>query len=735
MHSIVRSVLRSHGWRPTGTAVRRVSAAVREKFFFDSRAGIHTSVLVRAQTNHELQRRIWRLESEANDAPDVAYKQKALLALMNRVDPRRVITRYESGDFAVDEGVTKEYIKALVLTGKMDHVDLRQVVGGDGGGMRWGSEGPGGGGGFGSDPARGLVGAEVKVAMDGNEPLKVQLHDSNKMNFWRFLRSSVTALILVAAVSVFAEGVAGQVQKGFGMNSKKQVTPVESIETTFDDVKGCDEVKDEVEEIILYLRDPEKFAKLGAKLPKGMLLSGSPGTGKTLLARAIAGEAKVPFIQASGSEFEEMFVGVGARRIRDLFSAARKHTPCIVFIDEIDAVGSKRSNRDNTAVRMTLNQLLVELDGFEQNKGIVVICATNFPESLDAALTRPGRLDKNVVVPLPDLTGRRQILQLYAAKMLLAPDVDLEVIAKRTAGMTGAELFNILNIAAVHCAAKGQQAVSMEAMELAFDRVVVGLERRNPMSEEEKKLTAYHEGGHTIVSLNTKGTDPIHKATIMPRGQALGITWQIPAGERYSEKLYELRGRLDLLMGGKAAEELVFGKDAVTAGCMSDLRQATGLARRMVMQFGMGLETEGRDTSIAPMFIEEQSYGALSNELRKRVDEATERLLKESYERAHAVVKDKRSELDRLAMALLEFETLDGCEIRMAVEGNLKDIRSMREKKAKEREERMIKDEQAKAKKKKAVSGKGKEKEGTVKEKEKGNVSVAAPLKSDKASN
>ncbi|CAE7287928.1 FTSH5 [Symbiodinium natans] len=414
-------------------------------------------------------------------------------------------------------------------------------------------------------------------------------------------------LIMVAGVTVFAEGLAGNVQKaravssegpntdtfeGFGMGSKK-ITPVEEVNTTFEDVKGCDEVKEELQEIILYLRDPDRFTRLGAKLPKGVMMSGSPGTGKTLLARAIAGEAGVPFLQASGSEFEEMFVGVGARRIRDLFQEARKHAPCIVFIDEIDAVGSKRSNRDNTAVRMTLNQLLVEMDGFENNNGVVVICATNFPESLDKALTRPGRLDRQIVVPIPDLKGRTEILEMYAAKLLLDEHVDLRTLARRTAGMTGADLANILNIAAVRSSADNLPCIPTKYLEEAFDRVVVGLERRNPMSEQEKTLTAYHEGGHTLVSIGNAGADPVHKATIMPRGNALGVTWSIPEREKYSERLFELQARLDVLMGGKAAEELIFGPENVTAGCTSDLI----------------LEPPGKQPSMAPpaVFEEEAS--------------------------------------------------------------------------------------------------------------------------------
>jgi len=513
------------------------------------------------------------------------------LRALNHFDPQQVIRRFEQQDPRVafaNSSAVREYIRALVLANRLDYVDLDLLLG-----RQWrdvshnvaATSMP-----QSSAAATGGQGSvELKLPASG-EPLKVTIAESHRKAFWALLRSSITVLILVAGVSVFAEGLAGNVQKGFGMNSKK-IQPVEDVNTTFDDVKGCDEVKEELEEIVLYLKDPGRFTRLGAKLPKGVLMSGAPGTGKTLLARAIAGEAGVPFLQASGSEFEEMFVGVGARRIRDMFGEARKHAPCIVFIDEVDAVGSKRSNRDNTAVRMTLNQLLVELDGFEQNNGIVVICATNFAESLDKALTRPGRLDKQVVVPVPDLKGRMEILQLYAEKMEMAKSVDLEVIARRTAGMTGADLFNILNIAAVRCSAENFDNVQMSYLEDAFDRVVVGLERKNPMSDEEKRLTAYHEGGHTLVSMGSRGADPVHKATIMPRGNALGITWSIPDREKYSERAFELQARLEVLMGGKAAEELIFGANNVTAGCTSDLKQATGLARRMVMNFGMADES------------------------------------------------------------------------------------------------------------------------------------------------
>jgi len=456
--------------------------------------------------------------------------------------------------------------------------------------------------------------------------------------------------------------VATNVQKRFGMGSKK-ITLVHDTKTTFDNVKGCDEVKEELDEIICYLKQPQRFTRLGAKLPKGMLLCGQPGTGKTLLARAIAGEAKVPFIQATGSEFEEMFVGVGARRIRDLFAAARQHAPCIVFIDEIDAVGSKRSSRDQTGIRMTLNQLLVELDGFEQNQGIVVICATNLPESLDPALTRPGRLDKVITVPLPDLQGRQEILDLYGEKVILSNDVDLSILARRTAGMTGADLFNIINIAAVKSSAENKSSITMESLELSMDRVMVGLERRNPMSEMEKEMTAYHESGHALVSIFTPGTTPVHKATIMPRGNTLGVTWQIPDSEKYQQRLFELKGRLDTLMGGKAAEEVVFGPQNVTAGCTSDLLTATKIARTMVMQFGMGASTS------SPISVDEQTYGMISEKAREKIDAAVEDLLNESYQRARSILIERRRELDDVAKALIENETLSREEISLAIEG------------------------------------------------------------------
>uniref|UniRef100_A0A8C9H7P5 AAA+ ATPase domain-containing protein n=1 Tax=Piliocolobus tephrosceles TaxID=591936 RepID=A0A8C9H7P5_9PRIM len=459
--------------------------------------------------------------------------------------------------------------------------------------------------------------------------------------------------------------------------SNKKIIPVENVKVTLDDVKGCDEVKQELEEIIDYLKNSDKFTKIGAKLPKGILLSGEPGTGKTLIARAIAGEANVPFLQASGSEFEEMFVGVGARRIRELFQTAKKHAPCIVFIDEIDAVGSKRSNRDNSAVRMTLNQLLVELDGFEQNEGIVVICATNFPQSLDKALVRPGRLDKTIVVPLPDINGRYEILKMYSSKIILSKDVDLHVLSRRTVGMTGADLKNILNIAAIKCSVEGKKAVDMNAIEHSFDRVVVGLQRKSPLNDEEKNITAYHEGGHTLVNFYTNGSDPVHKATIMPRGMSLGVTWKIPVSDKYSQKIKDVQSEIDVLMGGLVSEEIIFGKNNVTTGCSSDLQRATSIAQSLVMNYGVGINEDN-----ISMFLQDKKN--ISEDMKIKIDKSIQKILLDSYNRAKKVLHDHIDELHRVASALVEYETLSSDEIKLAMQGKSDQIGKNRKLKQKE---------------------------------------------------
>eukprot|EP00747_Dinoflagellata_sp_TGD_P091417 gnl/TRDRNA2_/TRDRNA2_165042_c0_seq1.p1 gnl/TRDRNA2_/TRDRNA2_165042_c0~~gnl/TRDRNA2_/TRDRNA2_165042_c0_seq1.p1 ORF type:complete len:804 (+),score=129.48 gnl/TRDRNA2_/TRDRNA2_165042_c0_seq1:316-2412(+) len=458
-----------------------------------------------------------------------------------------------------------------------------------------------------------------------------------------------------------------------GGKKKDAYTPVNNTGVLFDDVKGCDEAKEEMKEIVMYLRDPARFTRLGARLPRGVLMTGSPGTGKTLMARAVAGEAKASFFQSSGSEFEEEFVGVGARRVRDLFESARKHTPCIVFIDELDAVGGKRSSREMSHHRQTLNQILVEVDGFKQNEGLVLIAATNFPESLDKALTRAGRLDKKVVLPLPDLRGRQDILQLYAKNITLDCDVDLSVLAQRTTGMTGADLSNILNIAAISASMDQMPAVSQRYLEEAFDRVVVGAARRSPMSQREKNTTAYHEGGHALVCIKTDGSDPLHKATIMPRGSALGVTWSVPENEKFSHRRFELQAKLDMMMGGRAAEELVFGAENVSAGCSSDLQKATDLARQMVMNFGMGSPGGAEPLS---MYFDLHDYQVLSDQAKHDLDNRSHVLLRNAYTRALELLRQHQDELHRLAEALMEYETLDAEEIKLAINGKKGDIQA-----------------------------------------------------------
>jgi ATP-dependent metalloprotease len=436
--------------------------------------------------------------------------------------------------------------------------------------------------------------------------------------------------------------------------------------TKFADVKGVDEAKGELEEIVEYLRDPDKFTNLGGKLPKGVLLVGPPGTGKTMLARAIAGEAGVPFFYTSGSEFEEMFVGVGARRVRDLFAAAKKTSPCIIFIDEIDAIGGSRNPKDQQYMKMTLNQLLVELDGFKSSEGVIVIAATNFPESLDKALVRPGRFDRHVVVPNPDVKGRSQILEAHFKGIKRSDDVDLNVIARGTPGFSGADLANLINIAALRAASQGATAVDMTALEFAKDRILMGAERKSAViSEKNRKLTAYHEGGHALVALYTDGAHPVHKATVVPRGMALGMVMQLPeSDDETSVTRRQLLAKLDVAMGGRAAEELIFGTADVTTGASSDLEQATRLARAMVTKYGMS-------DIVGQMAIgyEEMANGSLSSETKALVESEVKKLLTAAHQRAVGILKSHEKELHTLAKELIEKETLTGQQINELLVG------------------------------------------------------------------
>jgi cell division protease FtsH len=439
----------------------------------------------------------------------------------------------------------------------------------------------------------------------------------------------------------------------------------------FTDVAGCDEAKEEVVEIVEYLKDPQKFQKLGGKIPKGVLLVGSPGTGKTLLARAIAGEANVPFFTISGSDFVEMFVGVGASRVRDLFEQGKKNAPCIIFIDEIDAVGRHRGaglGGGNDEREQTLNQLLVEMDGFETNEGVILIAATNRPDVLDPALMRPGRFDRQVVVSLPDIKGREAILKVHMAKVPLAGDVDAKVIAQGTPGFSGADLANLVNEAALLAARHNQRVVMMRDFEEAKDKVMMGPERRSMvMSDEEKTLTAYHEAGHAVVAFYTPASDPIHKATIIPRGRALGMVVRLPENDRVSLSRARLYADLAVAMGGRLSEEIIFGTEKVTTGASSDIRHATDMARRMVTEWGMS-------DKLGPLAYNEPQqevflghavtqHKNVSDETATLIDKEIRKIIDDAYGRAKKILTDHLDHLHLLAKSLLEFETLSGEEI------------------------------------------------------------------------
>ena len=463
---------------------------------------------------------------------------------------------------------------------------------------------------------------------------------------------------------------------GFGKSRAKLLT--EKVgRVTFEDVAGIDEAKQELEEVVEFLRDPQKFQRLGGKIPKGVLLVGPPGTGKTLLARAIAGEANVPFFTISGSDFVEMFVGVGASRVRDMFDQGKKNAPCIIFIDEIDAVGRHRGaglGGGNDEREQTLNQLLVEMDGFEANEGVILIAATNRPDVLDPALLRPGRFDRQVVVPNPDVVGREKILKVHMRKVPLAPDVNAKTVARGTPGFSGADLANLVNEAALMAARAGKRMVTMADFEAAKDKVMMGAERRSMvMTEEEKKLTAYHEAGHALVGLYTKGSDPLHKVTIIPRGRALGVTMQLPEKDRYSYSLFELKAKIAMMFGGRVAEEIIFGRDMVTTGAGNDIQQATGLARRMVTEFGFS-------EKLGPLRYEDNQeevflghsvaqHKNVSDKTALIIDEEIRHLIEEGETHARTVLTEHIDELHEVAKALLEYETLSGDEVNKILRG------------------------------------------------------------------
>ncbi|UDL95932.1 MULTISPECIES: ATP-dependent zinc metalloprotease FtsH [Lichenihabitans] len=493
----------------------------------------------------------------------------------------------------------------------------------------------------------------------------------------------VNGLPLLAFIGIWIfmsrqmQGAGGKAM-GFGKSKAKLLTEAHG-RVTFEDVAGVDEAKDDLQEIVEFLRDPQKFQRLGGRIPRGVLLVGPPGTGKTLLARAIAGEASVPFFTISGSDFVEMFVGVGASRVRDMFEQAKKNAPCIIFIDEIDAVGRHRGaglGGGNDEREQTLNQLLVEMDGFEANEGIILIAATNRPDVLDPALLRPGRFDRQIVVPNPDVVGRERILKVHVRKVPLSPDVDLKTVARGTPGFSGADLMNLVNEAALMAARRSKRIVTMSEFEDAKDKIMMGAERRTlVMTEQEKMLTAYHEGGHAIVALSVSATDPVHKATIIPRGRALGMVMQLPERDKLSMSFEQMTSRLAVLMGGRVAEELIFGKDKVTSGAQSDIEQATKLARAMVTRWGfsdeLGTVMYGENQEEVFLGYSMGKQNNISESTSQKIDSEVRRLVENGLAEATEILTRRKGDLESLARGLLEYETLSGDEIIGLLKGRL----------------------------------------------------------------
>jgi cell division protease FtsH len=492
-------------------------------------------------------------------------------------------------------------------------------------------------------------------------------------SIWLPLFYNLLPILLLVGLWVFfmrqmQGGMGGRGAMSFG-KSKARMLSEEQNKTTFDDVAGVEEAKEEVAELVDFLKDPSKFQKLGGRIPRGVLLTGSPGTGKTLLAKAIAGEAKVPFFSISGSDFVEMFVGVGASRVRDMFEQAKKHAPCIIFIDEIDAVGRQRGaglGGGHDEREQTLNQLLVEMDGFEGTEGVIVMAATNRPDVLDPALLRPGRFDRHVYVPLPDIRGREQIIKVHMRKVPVSEDVDASIIARGTPGFSGADLANLVNEAALFAARGNKRLVDMDDFEKAKDKIVMGAERRSiVMPEKERRNTAYHESGHTVVAKMLPNTDPVHKVTVIPRGRALGVTMQLPTEDRYSHDRESLLSTIAVLMGGRIAEEVFMNQ--MTTGASNDFERATEIARNMVMRWGMtdalGPRVYGDNQSEVFLGRDMTTHRNLADSTAEMVDKEIRRIIDEQYSRARTIIEENRDKIEKMASALLEWETLDTHQI------------------------------------------------------------------------
>ncbi|KAI9487428.1 MAG: peptidase family M41-domain-containing protein [Benjaminiella poitrasii] len=607
-------------------------------------------------------RHLTKLEQEANAAPTDPLKQAALYKEWLRSNNApAIINRFERGNFTHNEESWQYYVAALAKTGKPETI-LPKIL------QRLeGAEKTAATNGITKEIIQQVIasrqGGGRAVAKEGagtgnkSNPIYVVVEEARKYMFWKALRwvgVTLTYAFCILTILSLALENSGLLKSA---NSQTEYEPVTQTTVRFEDVQGVDEAKQELEEIVEFLKNPQRFTELGGKLPKGVLLTGPPGTGKTMLARAVAGEANVPFFFMSGSEFDEMYVGVGARRVRELFAAARAKAPSIVFIDEIDAIGSKRNPKDQSYMKQTLNQLLVDLDGFSQTEGVIFIAATNFPELLDKALVRPGRFDRTVNVPLPDVRGRVEILKHHMKNIHVASDVDVSVVARGTSGFSGADLANLVNQAAIQASRENSKKVTLRHLEYSKDKIIMGAERKSAViTEENKRLTAYHEGGHALVAYYTPGAMPLHKATIMPRGAALGMTVQLPEMDKDSYTKKEFTAMIDVCMGGRVAEELIFGQDNVTSGASNDIMKATNIAKRMVRYYGMS-------EKVGPVNYDDDDMQILSTETKKLIESEILDFVEASERRAKQILLEHREELDRLSNALVEYETLDYQEI------------------------------------------------------------------------
>jgi len=607
------------------------------------------------------------MEQTANNNPGSATAQNAFYQALLRANmPEILVERYQTGRYQTNPACESAYMRALERIGAQETGALGSLAGKTPGGQ---------GNGLSNEQLQAIGqavsarnhGGNVSISKQGsgakNEPLYVVVDESLASTIFKWVKFVlVFGLIAYCSLVVFTLLIeATGVLKKVGGAQNAEAKP-ELQTTRFTDVHGCDEAKEELQELVEFLKSPERFSTLGGKLPKGVLLVGPPGTGKTLLARAVAGEAGVPFFYMSGSEFDEVYVGVGAKRVRDLFTNARGKSPAIIFIDELDAIGSKRHERDAAYAKQTLNQLLTELDGFDQNSGVIIIGATNFPQSLDKALTRPGRFDRNVVVPLPDVRGRIAILKYHMRNIRMDASVDAAIIARGCPGFSGAELENVINQAAIRASKNKASKVSIEDLVWAKDKILMGAERRSAViQQKDKVMTAYHEGGHALVAMLTEASTPLYKATIMPRGHALGITQMLPELDKVSETKKEMMAQIDVCMGGKVAEELVYGPDNVTTGASSDIQGATRIAYMMVTQAGMSEELGNVDLA--------SEYAKLSSDTKQRIENEVRRLVEEGRKRATDLLTTNREALNRLADALVEYETLSKEDMEKVVKG------------------------------------------------------------------